>query len=121
MDTGWQILMQFTEDGLISFKVSRLPKVSEILTRTKPNFDSVTVTPSISCLLKGLQLERRGKMEVPGCIEEQKALSSATYYIKLVLWGKTGLTIFRSCFHPPSYVRSQTNINRMDFQCKPNI
>lgn len=60
-------------------------------------------------------------MEVPVCIVEQKALSSATYYIKLVIWGEAGLTICRNCFPPPSYVRSQTNINHMDFQCKPNI
>lgn len=59
-------------------------------------------------------------MEVPDCMVEQKALSSATYYIKLVLWGKTGLTICRNYLSPP-YLRSQTNINHMDFQCKPNV
>lgn len=61
MDIGWQIVMQFIEDYFISFKMSQLPKVCEMLTCTKPNFDSVTVTLAISCLLKGLELERRGK------------------------------------------------------------
>lgn len=54
-------------------------------------------------------------MEVPGCIVEQKALSSATCYMKLVLRGKTGLTVCRNYF-PPPYVRAQANINHMDFQ-----
>lgn len=60
-------------------------------------------------------------MRVPDCIVEQKALSSPTYYIKLAVLGKTGLTICMNCFLPPPYVRSQTNINHMDFQCKPNV
>lgn len=58
MDTGWQILMQFIEDGFISFKVSGLPEVCEMLTCTKPGFDSITVTLAVSCLPKGLKLER---------------------------------------------------------------
>lgn len=82
MDIGWQIVVLFTGDGFVSFKMSQLPKVCEMLTCTKPNFGSVTETPAISCLLKGLKLGRRGKMEVADCVAEQKALSSATYYIK---------------------------------------
>lgn len=78
--------MLFSEGSFISFKMSQLPKVCEMLTCSKRNSDSVTVTLAAYCLLKGLKLERRGKIEVPDCNVEQKALSISTNYIKLVVW-----------------------------------
>lgn len=78
--------MLFSEHSFISFKMSQLPKVCEMLTYSKANSVSVTVTLAVCCLLKGLKLERRGKIDVPDCNVEQKALSSSTSYIKLVIW-----------------------------------
>lgn len=59
-----------SEDSFTSFKMSQLPKACEMLTYSKANSGSITITLAGHCHVKGLPLERRGEKDVPGCNAE---------------------------------------------------